>query len=47
MERQVTSISPGHVDLQSGEWVLRHFYLLEHRMEGLHEVDKGETARGL
>ena len=29
------------------EWVLRHFYLLEHRMEGLHEVDKGETVRGL
>ena len=26
---------------------VRHFYLPEHRMEVLHEVDKGETVRGL
>ena len=26
---------------------VRHFYLPEHCMEGLHEVDKGETVRGL
>lgn len=26
---------------------VRHFYLPEHCMEGLHEVDMGETVRGL
>ena len=26
---------------------VRHVYLPEHHMEGLHEVDKGEPVRGL
>ena len=43
--RQASSQNMLTYRVESG--YVRHFYLPEHCMEGLHEVDKGETVRGL